>query len=88
MIYAHVFFYSRDAEIAFKDFIAERNPTKVRRFGNALSAAFIDEDEHWFMGRATYPRWAMGRTYIDVDDGKLHRSGCRLQTEGAEDETD
>ena len=32
MIYAHVFVYSRDADIAFKEFIAEHNPTRMRRF--------------------------------------------------------
>ena len=86
MIYAYVFVYSRDADIAFKEFIAEHNPTRMRRFGNALSAAFIDEDEHWFMGVATYPRWAMGRTYIDVGDGKLYHSRILLQMRGVDNE--
>lgn len=86
MIYAYIFFYSRDAEIAFRDFVSEHKPTKMRKFGRCLLVAFINEDEHWFMGRSSFSRWAMGRTYIDVDDGKLYRSGYRLQTKGADDE--
>lgn len=86
MIYARVFFYSRDAEIAFRGFILEHNPTRIRKFGRCLLVASINEDEHWFMGQTSFSKWSMGRTYIYVEDGKLYRSRYRLQMKGTDDE--
>lgn len=86
MIYAHVFLYSKHAEDAFKEFATECNPTKARKIGRCLFVAFVDGDEHWFMGEEAYSRWAMGRTYIHVGYEEQCHSKAPMQTKGATNE--
>lgn len=89
MIYAEVYEYCADADLAFKAFSFGRMEDKtltraVRK--PCCSFAEVGGDQYYFMGRAVYERWNKGRTYIL--DGVLHRSGCPLERpqEGEVDE--